>query len=74
MLKVSHFAGPLSLLRGEHDDGDIAKAAAITAHYSKAKDLGKIEVTYKVRDEEDCQSVIVSPVSREEMDVLMVNE
>jgi tRNA-specific 2-thiouridylase len=74
LLKVSHFPGPLSLLRGKHHDGDIDRAAEITAHYSKAKDLGKIEVTYKAKDENDCHSVFVSPLSRGEIDRLMLNE
>jgi predicted ribosome quality control (RQC) complex YloA/Tae2 family protein len=74
LLKVSGFSGPLSLLRGEFDEGDIEKAAAITVHYSKAKDLGKAEVTYKLKDEDRPQSLFASPMSRVEIERLMINE
>jgi tRNA-specific 2-thiouridylase len=74
LLKVSGFPGPLSLLRGKLADGDLEKAAAITAHYSKAKDLGKAEVTYKGVDKDESQSLSVSPASRGEIERLMINE
>jgi tRNA-specific 2-thiouridylase len=74
LLKVSSFPGPLSLLRGKLNEGDIEKAAAITVHYGKGKDLGKIEVTYKGVDEDHHQSLSVSPVSRGEIERLMINE
>jgi len=74
LLKVSDFPGPLSLLRGKFVEGDIEKAAAITVHYSKAKDLGKVEVTCRRSDEDQRQSLSVSPVSRGEIERLMVNE
>ena len=71
LLKVSSFPGPLSLLRGKLNEGDIEKAAAITVHYGKGKDLGKIEVTYKGVDEDHHQSLSVSPISRGEIERLM---
>lgn len=74
LLKVSDFPGPLSLLRGRFIEGDIEKAAAITVHYSKAKDLEKVEVTYKHSDEDKRWSLSVSPVSRGEIERLMINE
>jgi tRNA-specific 2-thiouridylase len=74
LLKVSKFPGPLSLLRGKTDEGDIEKVAAITAHYIKAKGLGKIEVTYKGVDEDCHQSIFVLPVSRGEIERFMINE
>jgi tRNA U34 2-thiouridine synthase MnmA/TrmU len=74
LLKVSSFPGPLSLLRGKLNEGDIEKAAAITVHYGKGKDLGKIEVTYKGVDEDYHQSLSVSPISRGEIERLMINE
>ena len=74
LLKVSSFPGPLSLLRGKPDEGNIEKAAGITAHYSKAKDLGKVEVTYKSVDEDQSQSLFVSPILRGEIERLMINE
>jgi len=74
LLKVSGFSGPLSLLRGKFDEGDIEKAAAITVHYSKAKDLGKAEVTYRGAGKDRSQFLSVSPVSRREIERLMINE
>jgi tRNA U34 2-thiouridine synthase MnmA/TrmU len=74
LLKVSSFPGPLSLLRGKLNEGDIEKAAAITVHYGKGKDLGKIEVTYKGVDEDHHQSLSVSSISRGEIERLMINE
>ena len=74
LLKVSSFAGPLSLLRGEPDEGDIEKAAAITVHYSKAKNLEKVEVTYSFADEDQYRSLSVSPILREDIERVMINE
>ena len=37
LIRVARHPGPLSLLRGEPEAGEIEKAAAITARYSKAK-------------------------------------
>jgi tRNA U34 2-thiouridine synthase MnmA/TrmU len=74
LLKVPSFPGPLSLLRGRPDEETVEKAAAITAHYSKAKDLGKGEVTYKGVDEDRYHSLFVSPIPRGEIERLMINE
>lgn len=74
LLKVSGFPGPLSLLRGEPEEGDLRAAAAITAHYSKAKDLRNIEVTYHGADEDDLQSLFVAPISRIEIERWMICE
>jgi tRNA U34 2-thiouridine synthase MnmA/TrmU len=74
LLKVSGFPGPLSLLRGKSDGRDVEKAAAITAQYSKAKDLRNAEVIYKVVDEDHCRSLSISPIPRGEIERLMINE
>jgi tRNA-specific 2-thiouridylase len=74
LLKVASFPGPLSLLRGKPDEGDIEKGAAITVHYSKLKDLEKAEVTYRSADKEQRQSLFVSPISRVEIERVMINE
>jgi tRNA U34 2-thiouridine synthase MnmA/TrmU len=74
LLKVSGFPGPLTLLRGELDQGDLQKAAAITAYYSKAKDLPNIEVTYGRAGEDHHPSLLVSPISREEIERWMIHE
>jgi len=74
LLKVSKFPGPLSLLRGKLDDGDIRRAAGITAYYSKAKGLDEIEVTYQVVDEDQPQCMSVLPIAKGEIEGLMINE
>jgi len=74
LLKVSNFPGPLSLLRGKPDEGDIERAAAITVHYGKAKDLGNVEVHYKGADEDHPQSLLAPSISRREIERLMINE
>jgi tRNA U34 2-thiouridine synthase MnmA/TrmU len=74
LLKVSGLPGPLSLLRGGPGEGDVEKAAAITAHYSKAKDLGNIEVSYKSAHEDHYRSLSASPLLRREIERLMINE
>jgi tRNA U34 2-thiouridine synthase MnmA/TrmU len=74
LLKLSTFSGPLSLLRGKFGESDIEKAAAISVHYSKAKELGKAEVTYRVVGKDQSQSLSASPFSRREIERLMINE
>jgi predicted ribosome quality control (RQC) complex YloA/Tae2 family protein len=74
LLKVSSFPGPLSLLRGKLEQEDLEKAAAITAHYSKAKDSMDIEVTYRSDEGDHCHSLFVSPIPRREIERLMINE
>jgi len=74
LFKVSGFPGPLSLLRGKVNEGDIEKAAAVTAHYSKAKDLGNAEVTCKCVDEDGHRTLSASAVPRREIERLMINE
>ncbi len=74
LFKVSGFPGPLSLLRGKVADRDIEKAAAITAHYGKAKDLRDVEVTFKGVDEDHPQSLLASPIARGEIEKWMICE
>ena len=73
LLKVSRYPGPLSLLRGEPKEEEIAKAAAITARYGKAKDLEKVEVIYEKVNEESHRSISVSSIPDEEIANLMIN-
>jgi len=74
LLKVSNFPGPVSLLRGRLGGGDIEKAAAVTAHYSKAKDSGNAEVTCKGVGEDHQRFLSASPISRGEIESLMIHE
>jgi tRNA U34 2-thiouridine synthase MnmA/TrmU len=74
LLRVFNFPGPLSLLRGKSDEGDLEMAAAITAHYGKAKGLENIEVTCKGVGADHHRSLFVSPASRGEIERLMIHE
>jgi len=73
LLRLYRFPGPLSLLRGEVEEKEIEKAAAITARYSKAKDLRKVEVVCKKAKEDGDRSLSVSPLSEKEIEELMIN-
>ena len=73
LIKLFRFPGPLSLLRGEAGEEEIEKAAAITARYSKAKDLGKVEVICKKAKEDGDRSLSVSPLSEKKVGALMIS-
>ena len=60
LLKLTSFPGPVSLLRGEANEAEVEKAAAITVRYSKAKGLGKVEVSWRTCSEDSIQSLMVS--------------
>ena len=74
LIKVAHHPGPFSLLRGKADEGEIERAAAITARYSKAKQLAKVEVICRKVPEETQRSLIVSPASETGIEGLMTHE
>lgn len=73
LLRLSRIPGPLSLLRGEAGEGEVEKAAAITARYSKAKDMRKVEVLYRKARGDGERSLSVSPLSDKEIEALMIN-
>jgi tRNA U34 2-thiouridine synthase MnmA/TrmU len=73
LLRLSRIPGPLSLLRGEAGEGEVEKAAAITARYSKAKDMKKVEVLYRKARGDGERSLSVSPLSDKEIEALMIN-
>jgi len=73
LFKVARYPGPLSLLRGEGEEGEIERAAAITARYSKAKDLKKVEVIYTKIKGNGERSLSVSPISENEIERWIVN-
>ena len=74
LLKLSSFLGPLSLLRGDFDQGEIEKAASITARYSKAKDLERLEISYHKVKEDHSHSLFVSSLSEEKIKEFILNE
>ena len=73
LLKLFRFPGPLSLLRGEAGEREIGQAASITARYSKAKDLEKVEVICKKAKEDGDRSLSITPLSEKEIEELMIN-
>jgi tRNA-specific 2-thiouridylase len=73
LLKLARHPGPLSLLRGEAGETEIEKAAAVTARYSKAKALEKVEVIYNRVEMNGDQSLSVTPISDKEIERLMIN-
>ena len=73
LLKTVRYPGPVSLLRGKGTEKELERAASITARYSKAKDLKKVEVICKkVRGDGD-RSLSVPPLSEKEIEELMIN-
>jgi tRNA U34 2-thiouridine synthase MnmA/TrmU len=74
LLKVVHYPGPLSLLRGEISEREMERAASMTVHYSKAKHLEKAEVIYKRSEEDHTGSLFVSTLPDREIEELMINE
>jgi len=73
LLKLFRFPGPLSLLRGEAGEREIEQAGSITARYSKAKDLEKVEVICKKAKEDGDRSLSVRPLPEKEIEALMIN-
>jgi len=73
LLRLSRIPGPLSLLRGKAGEGEIEKAAAITARYSKAKDMKRVEVLYRKAKVDRERPLSVSPLSEREIEALMIN-
>ena len=67
LMKALGSPGPLSLLRGGSGAEEIAKAAAITVRYGKAKDLKSVEVEYRRMGEDVDRSLWISPVSEGEI-------
>jgi tRNA U34 2-thiouridine synthase MnmA/TrmU len=74
LVKVLHHPGPLSLMRGEFSESELEKAASITARYSKAKDLKKVEIIYWKAGEDSKESLSVSQTPETEIRVLMISE
>jgi len=67
LLKTVSYPGPVSLLRGEASETEMGQAASITARYSKAKGMEKVEVHYQKVEREEEKSIFVSPLSEAEI-------
>jgi len=74
LLKTVRFPGPLSLLRGDAEATEMDMAASITARYSKAKGMEKVEINFWKNDEDENQSLFVSPITESEIKELMISE
>jgi len=72
LLQVSHYPGPLSLLRGTVNGRVIEKAAAITARYTKAKAMKEVEVVWRRAKGAEGKSVLVSSIPEGEMEGLTI--
>ena len=74
LLKTVLYPGPVSLLRGEADETERERAASITARYSKAKGMEKVEVHYQKVEREEEKSIFVSPLSEAEIQKERISE
>jgi tRNA-specific 2-thiouridylase len=74
LIKVAHHPGPLSLLRGEPEAEEMEKAAAITARYSKAKEVERVKVICQKGLEDSERVWNVSPASETEIEEWMIHE
>jgi len=74
LIRVARHPGPLSLLRGEPEAGEIEKAAAITARYSKAKELKEVEVICRKVSGDAEQVLMVSPAPDSLIQGWMIHE
>ncbi len=74
LLRIAHHPGPVSLLRGEIDRGNMERAAAMTARYSKAKGMEKVEVRYERVGEDEIGTMTVSPISEAELQKGMISD
>jgi len=66
VLRLAGGPGPLALLRGKADEGEVKKASAITVRYSKMKGTGT-EVIYRKECESFDRSMVVSPALEAEI-------
>jgi len=69
LLEAQDFPGPISLVRGEFDEGLLRMAARITARYGKGR--GEPEVAVRIWGREN-GSVTVTPARDDELDALRV--
>ncbi len=75
LLKTVRYPGPLALLRGEASEAEMEKAASITARYSKAKGMEKVEVYFRnIEGDRPTKSLFVSPISESYLREFMVSE
>jgi tRNA U34 2-thiouridine synthase MnmA/TrmU len=74
LLKAVRYPGPLSLLRGEANRTEKERAASITARYSKAKGMEKVEVHHRTIGGDQSKSLFISPIPENYIKEFMVSD
>ncbi len=70
LLRASAFTGPLGLVSGHPESGELAKAAAIVASYGKGQEEAEVEILCK---KDETQWVLsVAPMERKAVDEYIV--
>lgn len=72
ILRLRDHQGPVSILRGGHDDETIGLGAGITAHHTKFRDKETLMVNYWKNGSSSCGTVSVRPASREDVEKIRV--
>lgn len=72
LLKVVHHPGPLTLMRGEGEEDLVEVAAALTARYSKARDLERVEISFSQNGRD--RSLWVAPLSEAKLREWMIGD
>jgi tRNA U34 2-thiouridine synthase MnmA/TrmU len=73
LLKLKNHQGPISVLRGRHDEELIKRAASIAAYHTKARGEDSVEVTYWQGGRPELKSVIyVKPAAAEEVEKIRI--
>ncbi len=67
VFKVVNFPGPITIARGSMRPEAIEKAAALTARYSKAKDLSQVKVCYEKLPEGEEKYLTIEPMKEKEL-------
>lgn len=70
LLKVQGIPGPLGLIRGEAEEGELHLAASIVARYSKAKEREAIEVQYGRDPADPFHCLRIAPAKDDEINGL----
>jgi hypothetical protein len=72
LLELSGVSGPVAVVRGPAGEPDLRRAAAITAHYTKARDVDVVEVTVRSGRGVSPRQIEVQPARREDVEALMI--
>jgi tRNA-uridine 2-sulfurtransferase len=67
LLKIQTIPGPLGLLRGKPENGDIELAASILTRYSKARDQERVPIQYGQEIENLPHQILVTPLKEDKI-------